>query len=645
VFSNNDNKFLAVACFVSITTILVYLPALQNGFVAWDDNLFVYKNSDIASISLKSLKWMFTTFHATLWLPLTWLSHAVDYAVWELNPMGHHLTSIIFHGLNTFLVVILVTHLTYSGKSSLNLIRANYAREQYSTLSSSEKNNPLYDTSIIAGAVTGLLFGLHPLNVETVAWVSERKNVLYSFFFLLSIFSYLKYTSVHLHDPADTRFFPFIAKSSAKTYYCLCLLFFILSIMSKPMAVTLPAVLIILDFYPLQRLKFKSEFRSNRKALIEKIPFFMLSIVTAVITVIANRSAMMEFDWHLLGKRILLALRSIFFYPVKLLWPANLAPLYPYPPDISIFNPEYSGALLLFLGITVFCIYIWRKHKVWLTVWSYYLVTLSPVVGVIQSGPQAAADRYIYMPGLGSMLMIGLLISFLWEKSVAKNREIIFKKVFVAVLSILIIVLSFITVKQIKVWHDSLTLWNHELRLYPDYPRAILQRGEAFFELGDFKNALAHYHKAIKLAPDLSFGYYDLGITYLMLGDYRNAILNFNKAIELDPDDKQSYNDRGLAYSLAIKEANRAIQSNPEYANAYFNRGFTYELLGDYSQASKDYQKTIELNPDDAEALLHSGNVYLKLGNNQLAVKDFQAAARLGNREAQDYLTSKGIAW
>ncbi|UCF87094.1 MAG: hypothetical protein JSV71_06355, partial [Nitrospiraceae bacterium] len=341
-----SKNLLIVSFFVSFITLLVYLPALQNDFVNWDDNEYIYDNPYIQSFDLKSIKWMFTAFHAANWHPLAWLSHAIDYAVWNLNPMGHHLTSIVLHGLNTFLVVILITQLVSFGRNNI-AVQIRYSK--------SEARDPL-----LAGIITGLLFGLHPLHVESVAWVSERKDVLYAFFFLLSILTYLKYTS-----------------SSGKRgfFYSACLFFFILSLMSKPMAVTLPAVLILLDWYPLKRFEFKLALTSKRRVLIEKLPFFVLSLITSVLTFMAQQAggSVATIETLSFVKRMLIAVRALGFYLLKILWPLNLAPFYPYPSEDSMLIKEFIMASIVVFLITAFCIYLLKRQRVWSVVWVYYL--------------------------------------------------------------------------------------------------------------------------------------------------------------------------------------------------------------------------------------------------------------------------------
>src|SRR4030042_6349989 len=328
----NKKKLLAVAFLVALITFFVYLPALQNGFVNRDDQMYVYENQHIRYINIEFFKWMFTTFHASNWHPLTWFSHAIDYAIWGLNPLGHHLTSIIFHGLNTFLVVILIIRLmNYAQYKALSPILPN-GRQAGPSIEGGELHTPSSPlerglSPVIAGAVTGLLFGLHPLHVESVAWVSERKDVLYAFFFLLSILSYLRYTSLHPHPhPSRERAIEESLPSpcgrghgGGGINYILCLLFFILSLMSKPMAVTLPVVLLILDFYPLGRLEFKSAFISQRKILIEKIPFLILSIASSVVTILAQKAegGIQPPDFIPFAERVWILIRALGFYLAK----------------------------------------------------------------------------------------------------------------------------------------------------------------------------------------------------------------------------------------------------------------------------------------------------------------------------------------
>ncbi len=614
-----DSKFGAktyvIALLAALITVIVYLPALQNDFlVNWDDNNYVQSNSNVQYINAESLRWMFTSFHASNWHPLTWLSHAVDYAIWGPNPMGHHLTSVLFHGLNTFLVVMLAAHLTGYNKQD-------------------EGEHSYNSTPLIAGAATGLLFGLHPLHVEQVAWISERKDVLCAFFFLLSIISYLKYTSsLRRNIPGKARY----------VRYGLCMSFSALALLSKPMAVTLPIVLLILDIYPLGRLDPSSIRKGGAKVLIEKLPFAILSLLSSVMTVLAQQELIVAAGTLTLGERILTAFRSIVFYLLKMLWPANLAPLYPYSSEISLLKMEYMGSLAVVAGITAFCIWSWKKYRVFSAAWSYYIVTLLPVLGIVQVGLQSAADRYTYLPGLGPTFLMGLGLARLWERT-ANRRE---RLIPLAITSVFVLaLLSSLTVKQIKIWKDARTLWNAELRLYPDNPDGLVFLGEAYFASGEFDKAIKCYSRAVERDPLFSSGYYKRGIVHLMMGNHYRAIADFDKAVELNPRNKEAFFYRALSYKSAIKYYSHAIISNPEQIELYINRGSSFAVLGQFDRALEDFSKAISLNTRSAVAYYNRALVYRDSGSNENAVKDFQVAAQLGDRAAQKYLTSKGIGW
>lgn len=610
------------ALFVALITFLVYLPALQNGFVNWDDPDYIYENQNIRSIDFSSLKWMFSTFHMQNWHPLTWLSHAIDYAIWGLNPMGHHLTSIIFHGLNTFLIVLLVMWLLDKRSEGL--------------LSSPLSNHP-HQTAQITAVAIGLLFGLHPLHVESVAWISERKDVLYAFFFLLSIVSYLKYASSEQGRQKVLN-------------YILCMLFFIFSLMSKPMAMTLPIVLIILDIYPLGRLELRSLFKFYHKVFVEKLPFIMLGLASAIITIIAQQKEITSFEVHP-GERILIAFGSLGFYLFKTIWPMDLSPLYPYPSRISLLSLQYVSSLFVISSITVFCILSWKKYKVFSAVWVYFIVTLLPVLGIVKIGTQAAADRYTYLPSIGPFFLMGLCIARLWKKDTAPPNGITLKRLFVIALSILISsILSVMTIKQIGIWRDSLTLWDKELKRY-SIPVAYNNRGNAYLMLGQYQQAIEDYNKALEQDRDFAKAYNNRGLAYGNLGKYQLAIEDFSVSVRKNNREPMAYFNRGNVfkalgdYQKAIEDYSKAIELNPRKADFYNNRGNTFLKLNIYQQAIDDFNMAIRLNRDYDKAYLNRGIAYESLGNFKEALEDYRTSARLGNKQAQGYLRSKGIVW
>jgi tetratricopeptide (TPR) repeat protein len=490
--------------------------------------------------------------------------------------MGHHLTSIIFHGLNTFLVIFLVFFL------------AHFAQERRLIQVVDKTNGQLMNTPLLAGAITGLLFGLHPLHVESVAWISERKDVLYAFFFLLSMLSYLKYISSS-------------QKRQRVFHYGLCLLFFIFSLMSKPMAITLPIVLIILDYFPLERLDLKSVLRSNRKVLIEKLPFFVLSIGSSVITVMAQQSegAIHSFELIMLGDRVLVALRALSFYLYKMIWPINLAPLYPYPSKIAFFMAEYLLSFILFLAVTIFCISTWKKQKIWSAVWAYYVITLLPVLGIVGIGAHAAADRYTYLPSLGPFLLLGLGVSKVLRKSI--NHAI--RKLFSStVIAILLVVLSYFTMNQIKIWQDTETLWYRDIKVFPKSAfKAYNNLGEIYKSQGLIDKARIYYETAIKINPQFPQPYSNLGVILRSQGRIDEAIKYYQIALKL----------------------------NPDFIDAHKNLGFAYILKGDKDKAIQQLQHAVKLDPSDAKAQLNLGIAYKSKGLTEKANEHLRIARQL----------------
>lgn len=561
---NKEQASAWIAAFlVALITFIVYLPALRNGFVNWDDHHYVLENPIMQSFDLQFLKWSLTAAVGALWHPLTLISLASDYAVFGLNQWGYHLTNIIFHTLNTVLVFILVGQLLEYGG-----FRVNKADK-----------GPL-----IAGTATALLFGIHPLHVESVAWISERKDILCAFFYLSSLIAYLKYTSYR--------------DSKRPIFYITSIIFFIMALMSKPMAISLPIVLLILDFYPLKRL------RTGRaidiKIWIEKLPFFVLGLLSSIAALWIHNvdSGLVSLEALPFIARIFIVVRTYIFYLLKMLLPNNLAPLYPLPIKINYFDLEYILSFIVLLLLASFCLWSLKRNRGYTAVWLYYLVTLIPVIGIIKVGDQAAADRYTYLPSIGPFLLAGLAIAALLGKYTARRNHL----AVIAVLLLISGILGIKTVRQISIWKDSITLWSYEIRLFPDSQCAAYNnRGIAYNSEGQYDKAIQDYDRAIALKPDLATAYNNRGVAYYNKGQYDRAIQDHNKAIILKPDYVDAYNNRGTdydgkgQYEMAIKDYNKAIALNQDFAMAYNNRGFTYYNKGQYDRAIPDFQKACNM--------------------------------------------------
>ena len=553
--TQNNKYYLAAS--VSLLTFAVYLFSLHHEFVEWDDSMYVFENPHIRSFDMSFLKWAFTGFHAGNWHPLTWISHAVDYAIWGLNPLGHHLTNIVLHSVNTFAVVFLV----------IGLIRAVRERTSGDESWLDEK------MMLITAGVTGLLFGLHPLHVESVAWVAERKDLLCALFYMLSLMAYTKYAQA---DSDETRGKEATLLFSDKRYLY-SLGFFMLALLSKPMAVSLPAVLVILDWYPFGRIQ---SLKSFWKSVINKLPFIALSLGSSVLTILAQRAggAMVSMELAPLSTRLLVAGKSLVIYLWKMIWPLNLSPFYPYPQDISLALPEYYLPLFLVLGISLTCLVIAKRQRIWLAAWGYYVATLIPVIGIVQIGNTAMADRYSYLPSIGPFLIVGLLAALLLKAMNAlKQRKPAVLLIYSSLAVLVLGSLSYLTCNQIGVWKNSIVLWGYVIEREPD---------------------------AVPLA------YYNRGLVYLKKGQFGPAMADFNKAIVLDPSDYRAYNNLGVIYGQlgqfdsAIECFNITLYLNQSFDMAYVNRGSSYEKIGNRERAVLDYQKACDLgNTNGCKAL------------------------------------------
>jgi Flp pilus assembly protein TadD len=610
-----------VAFFVSLLTVLVYLPALQNGFVNWDDPLYVSENFNIRALDMNFFKWMFS-FQDSLWVPFTRLSHALNYAVWGLNPMGHHLTNVILHGFNTYLVVIVLASL---------FKHAKFTRPSFVFT----HDRPDMKSVLIASGVAGILFGIHPIHVESVAWITERKDVLSGFLLLLSLHYYIKLAHEFKHNKRSF-------------HYVLSIAFYIMAFLSKPIAVTLPVLLIILDIYPLERLSVTSAFTHQRKVLIEKIPFFVLMVIFVLLTLMANQIIRAELPLKSpipLSERLITAVQAICFYIYKLLIPVELAPFYPFTRGISILNPVMFISLLSVVAITFFCVHSWRRNKMWLSVWMSYIVLLLPVLGIVQIGYYAAADRYMYLPSMGPLFLVGLWIAWLWEKNTGRSRRHMINRTFIMALTLIALtILSTLTIRQIGIWENSLSLWDAELRIYPEDPHALASRGIAYYNRGNFNEALNDFNKSVAIDQDNESAYYHRGLVFLLKGNFKQAVSDFNRTLQLNPYNNEAHQNRSLAYKLAIKSYSQTLMHDPLNIEAYINRGVAYAQTDRADEALQDFNKALAIKPH-ALIYYNRGLTYHMMGNLQQAEKDFQTAARMGDKKARTRLKSQGLSW
>lgn len=539
----------------------VYMNALYNGFLDWDDGTYIINNPFLRSINAAFFKATFFGFYASNWHPLTWLSHAADYGIWGLNPFGHHLTNIILHAINSFLVTVLTVRLLDLPEKSAGLMPLSCRMR------------------LLAGGVVGLLFGLHPLHVESVAWVAERKDLLCALFFMLSILAYLRYATAYINRKSALT-----AYRCCKRSYFAALAFFLLALLSKPMAVSLPLVLLILDWYPLQRMTSK---RTLRSMFLEKLPFIGLSLGSSIITFLAQKGggALIPMASIPLSARLMVAIKSLALYLGKIIVPVDLVPFYPYPNHVTFLSPPYLASALTVAAISAACLVPARKSRVLTAAWGYYVVTLIPVLGIVQVGNQAMADRYTYLPSIGPFIIIGLVVARVATKvQGTDNRRRMFAVAGGGAVVLLMAALAVMTWKQTAVWKDSITLWSY-----------VIDR----------------YHGEERSAVKFSFAYNNRGVAFHRQHELDKAISDYSRAIELDPGDDSYYHNRAIAYAAkkqydeALADNGKAFSLNTNNSGALYNIACIYAQRNETEQACSWLRKSISHGYADWDQIKH----------------------------------------
>jgi Flp pilus assembly protein TadD len=574
-----------------VATLAIYNPVNGHPFVNYDDDRYVVDNPHAhAGLSWDTVKWAFTTIEQANWHPLTWLSHVVDYRLFHANPAGHHFTSLTIHAVNAALLFLLLAY-------------------------STRRTGP----SLFVAA----LFALHPINVESVAWIAERKNVLCTFFFFLALGAYGWYAL----QPTWRR-------------YLAVFVLFAMGLMSKPMVITLPCVLLLIDYWPLQRMKSGS----ISKLFLEKIPLFALSAGSAMLTVRAQQSggAMRSTLQFSLGVRLENAVTAYAMYLWKMLWPAKLAPLYPHPGD-SLAGWQVATSLLVLLAITVMVLQL-RSRRYLVVGWLWFLGTLIPVIGLVQVGDQAMADRYAYIPLVGIFLMIAYAVAdFALSRKLGKIMPTV-------AAACVLVALGFTTVRQLSYWADNVHLWSHTLKVTQNNFVAEDNLGGALVLAGKMEESYPHFQAAAAINPRDPMSHSNLG-AYLQehnqlpqaIEQYRTAISLANDRALLAP----TYANLGTAYrelgddTKADENYKEALQLNPAQYNAYTGMGKLRERQGRLDEAISNYSQAVALQPTDSGYVL-LGRALQHAGKSQQAMEAFNEALRINpdSNDAQSAITA-----
>jgi len=548
-------------------------PTLRNGFTGYDDPEYVTENPHVAGgLTAQNIVWAFTAAHSSNWHPLTWLSHALDCELFGLAPAGHHLTSLLIHVANTVLLFLWLSGATGSPTRA---------------------------------AAVALIFGVHPAHVESVAWVAERKDVLSTMFGMLALIAYTSYS----RRPGTGR-------------YCLMAALFAAALLSKPMLVTLPLLMLLLDWWPLARKE------SPRRLILEKLPLLALSGLAAAAAVWAQRqnASMAGLDQLPLSWRLSNAAVSYIRYLAKMAWPTKLAVFYPFPLHGT---PAWqaAGCLLLLAAIswTAFAV---RSRSPWLAVgWAWYVVSLLPVIGIVQVGMQAMADRYLYLP------MIGLLIALAW------SCEARFLVPATALVAAACGVLSW---RQVHYWQDGVALFTHAIAFTEDNYTAHNNLGVELDRRGRFDEALAEYRETLRIKPGDRHGEenyaqanFARGERLMGQGALREALASFQEGLRYRPRNALAHADAGLVLTqqqdsnAAMAELRRALELDPTVARAHLGLGALLARSGQTEQAGQQFDEAVHYDPANVEARFDLGLVRAASGRNLEAIESFDVALRL----------------
>jgi len=586
-------RWKIIAClFLVVATLAVYGDLRTHQFINFDDGVYITENPPVQDgLTYKGLSWAFTTLHAANWHPLTWLSHMLDFQLFGMHPGGHHLTSLLFHLANTLLLFLWLQRTT----------------------------GALGPSFLVAA-----LFALHPLHVQSVAWVAERKDVLSTFFWLLTMWAYVWY----VESPGLRR-------------YLSILVCFILGLMAKPMLVTLPFVLLLLDYWPLGRLPLKGPAVAAaspkpgpgvtlKRLVWEKSPLLVVSALSTVVTFYAQKEggAILTLQTLPIPNRLANALVAYVSYLGQMFWPARLAVLYPLPGhNLPIWLAPAAGLALA--ALTFLALRQARRHPYLPVGWLWYLGTLLPVIGLVQVGKQAMADRYTYVPLIGLFIMIAYGMADL----AARWRAPRFLLPVGA--GVVLSALMICTWVQVGYWRDSISLYEHTLKVTGSNPIIQSNLGFALAAQGQMDQAIAHYAEALRLQPDLAETHNILGVALAAQGKMDQAMAQYAEALRLKPDLAEAHNNLGLALAAqgqmdqAMTQYAEALRLKPDLAEAHNNLGLALAAQGQMDQAMAQYAEALRLNPDLAKAHNSLGLALAAQGKMDQAVAHYNEALRL----------------
>jgi tetratricopeptide (TPR) repeat protein len=582
-----------VVIVLMILVLTVYGQVGSHSFNNYDDDTYITQNPQVLKgLTWEGVSWAFTTFHAVNWHPVTWLSHMADVSIFGLDAGWHHRINVLFHVLNTVILFFVFLRMT----------------------------GALWQSAFVAA-----LFGVHPLHVESVAWVAERKDILSTFFWMMTMGAYVRY----VQRPGLTK-------------YMGILFFYTLGLMCKPMLVTLPFVLLLLDYWPLRR--FDQGCISIEKIYplgLEKVPLFAMSLSSCVITYLAQSkgNALFPNGNYPIDLRASNAALSYMVYLGKMVWPVSLSVFYPHPGTVFSSIPAWQVLMsVLLLGGLSFLVIWQRGRRPYLVMgWLWYLGTLVPVIGLVQAGAQALADRYSYVPLIGVFVMVAWGIPAVLEGWRFRRPTLMLLG------GAMLFALSAVAWNQAGFWKNNLTLFTHALNVTEKNWLAWNNVGNDYRRIGQIERAIFCFQEALRIKPDYPMAWYNLGVTYGELGQPQQAIKFYLEALRIWPAYAVAWLNLGESYAnlgdhqRAIKNYQEALRVKPDFAEALFNIGLAYYNLGQPLQAITYYREALRIWPDFASAWYSLGEAYSQLGQKGDVTEIHQRLRRINPTIAETF--------
>ena len=625
------HRDILVCLFLVMATLAVYWQVQNHDFVILDDDLYIYENNYVQrGLTTENIIWAFTdgTRISNYWHPLTWISHILDIQLYGMNAGGHHLTNLLFHIANTLILFLLFNKMT----------------------------GHLWRSGFVAA-----LFALHPLHVESVAWVAERKDVLSTFFWLLTMWAYSRY-----------------AEKPKINKYVVVLLFFVMGLMSKPMLVTLPFVLLLMDFWPLGRWQWGQEIEEEHiKApkssalylVVEKVPFFAITVIASIAAYITQRKggAVPAMDFALLKMQTANAIVSYVSYIGKMIWPCKLAAHYPHPGMLPVW--QVVGAGLLITCMSVFGVWKWRKFPYFTFGWFWFLGTFVPVIGFVKIGDFFMADRFTYVP------LIGLFVVIAWgvpELVVIERHR---KTLLTTLAAALLLIFAAVAWRQTGYWENDMMLFEHArkvtinnygahnnigtalarqgrtedavdhylqaLRIKPDYLKAHFNLAFALEKQDRTNESIAHYLEALRIKPDYVEAHYNLGSVFYKQGHLKEAVVHYLEALRIQPDYAEAHSNLGNAFykqgriNEAIEHYLEALRIKPDQTNLHINLGAALMKQGRTDESIEHYLAALRIKPDHVDAHYNLGAALFRKGNIKGAIYHFQEVLKTNPGDVQ----------